>query len=526
MLTFFDAVALDDIDINDDAANFYLIQTDKTPGAERYKVCATTQDLSSPEMKFDPVTKIKEYWPITCDQLKRADLSLLFPSPDDKLRNEPLAITELDTVFRYDPKIPVDQNKAFHFNPKIPPEKFGQKPTEQSWGLASHSIDHTQRNISEHVRQAQHHDTQAVQAHFALTVGNSVAVRANRVKQPVSIVFILMFAFVAIARFISKREPIANVQNTLHASFFQPNIISRKQAYINERFQEQPDIARFQKDLSLFLEIAEKSEITTDDQNALNTFFKGLYDYEEGYFEYWDTPLMIAARHGNLELIDKLLVFGAKVNVLGRFKENALFAAVQKSNLAIIDRLLKSEVDLKAKNSNGQTVLIRAAKPEVVERLLTAGANIDTQDDQGWTPLMMAVFNGDFEVTEKLLEKGANIQIRNNFGENALMMANFSDEEIIRLLLQTARLQPTLADDEATFKEKQRVVAFGKGLFSLEDIEGMSKSAIFQLTHPACIQALENGDTQITILAEMTTSELQNANMVGLYPNNDSPQHR
>lgn len=56
MPSFFDVVAFDDIDINDDEAKFYLIQTDKSPDHQRYKVCATTQDLSSPDMTFDPVT--------------------------------------------------------------------------------------------------------------------------------------------------------------------------------------------------------------------------------------------------------------------------------------------------------------------------------------------------------------------------------------------------------------------------------------------------------------------------------------
>lgn len=129
MPTFYDVFALDDIDINDSAAKFYLIQTDKSPDHQRYKVCATTQDLSSSQMIFDPVTKIKEYWLITREQLNHANLSILFPN--DKLRDEPLAITDLDIAFNYDPTIPVEQNKAFHFDPTNPPEKFGPKPIER-----------------------------------------------------------------------------------------------------------------------------------------------------------------------------------------------------------------------------------------------------------------------------------------------------------------------------------------------------------------------------------------------------------
>lgn len=76
------------------------------------------------------------YCLITCEQLKHANLSILFPK--DKLRDEPLAITDLDTAFNYDSTIPVEQNRAFHFDPTIPPEKFGPKPIKQSRNRINH----------------------------------------------------------------------------------------------------------------------------------------------------------------------------------------------------------------------------------------------------------------------------------------------------------------------------------------------------------------------------------------------------
>lgn len=126
MLTFFDPVILDDIDIHNQEANFYIIQIDGTAGHQKYKVCGTVCDLNSPRMLFDPVTKIQTYWLITREQLNHANLSILFPN--DKLRDEPLLITELDEAFKYDPSIPAQQNKSFHFDLMSPPEKFGPKP--------------------------------------------------------------------------------------------------------------------------------------------------------------------------------------------------------------------------------------------------------------------------------------------------------------------------------------------------------------------------------------------------------------
>lgn len=112
MPTFYDPIELENIDINDNAASFYLINLQNNAG---FKFCATTQNLGSSILAGgDPVTRIKEYWPITRDQLNQANLAVLFPNDD--LRAAPLSLQELNEVFHFNPP----------FNPATPKMTFGQ----------------------------------------------------------------------------------------------------------------------------------------------------------------------------------------------------------------------------------------------------------------------------------------------------------------------------------------------------------------------------------------------------------------
>ena len=53
---------------------------------------------------------------------------------------------------------------------------------------------------------------------------------------------------------------------------------------------------------------------------------------------------------------------------------------------------------------------------EAVRRLLRAGADVNAQDDEGWTALIAAAQKGLAPVVELLLEEGADVDKKNNFG--------------------------------------------------------------------------------------------------------------
>ena len=53
--------------------------------------------------------------------------------------------------------------------------------------------------------------------------------------------------------------------------------------------------------------------------------------------------------------------------------------------------------------------------------------NIDSQDDKGATPLILAASNNHPKVVEFLLQKGADASIKDNSGKNALDWATSKD---------------------------------------------------------------------------------------------------
>ena len=82
------------------------------------------------------------------------------------------------------------------------------------------------------------------------------------------------------------------------------------------------------------------------------------------------------------------------------------------------------EVTVDIENEHGMTALMEAVKnghQELVEFLISRGANMDLQDDyDGWTALIFAASGGHLGVCKLLVSRGANVLLKNNIGESAM----------------------------------------------------------------------------------------------------------
>lgn len=150
-----------------------------------------------------------------------------------------------------------------------------------------------------------------------------------------------------------------------------------------------------------------------------------------------NTPLIVACREGHTPLVLKLLIAGASANIvnLHRERQNSFFnyetALFQKGaleNLEIFDLLYLFEADLHHQNDDGETPLIKALKfshrdnaPScmVAKKLIRLGADVNKQDNLGYTPLMWAVRNKLKEVILLLLSFGADTMLVDNNGKTA-----------------------------------------------------------------------------------------------------------
>jgi ankyrin repeat protein len=106
-------------------------------------------------------------------------------------------------------------------------------------------------------------------------------------------------------------------------------------------------------------------------------------------------------------------------------------------------RLLKCyEVDVNIKDDLGRTPLHYAASSDnlsVVSLLIESGAELDAQDNDGQTPLYMALTEGYYyETVWTLLDNGASVELENANGETALHLAVRNDywENLVEVLVE------------------------------------------------------------------------------------------
>ena len=64
---------------------------------------------------------------------------------------------------------------------------------------------------------------------------------------------------------------------------------------------------------------------------------------------------------------------------------------------------------------------------ECAKALLGAGADINKQDNTGWTPLMAAAQKGKIEVVRELLKRGAKKDLKNIYGKTAYDKADTAE---------------------------------------------------------------------------------------------------
>jgi len=102
--------------------------------------------------------------------------------------------------------------------------------------------------------------------------------------------------------------------------------------------------------------------------------------------------------------------------------------------------VLDKGANIESKNKHGWTPLLQAAingYEATVKLLLDRGADIECKGaEDGRTPLSQATEKGHVAVVDLLLDEGANIESRDNFGWTPLLYAVSNDHEaLVKVLL-------------------------------------------------------------------------------------------
>lgn len=150
------------------------------------------------------------------------------------------------------------------------------------------------------------------------------------------------------------------------------------------------------------------------------------------------SPLVAAARNGDLEIGRLLIDAGAEVEFHAWGDETPLMAASVHGHLDFVKYLVTRNADVNKELGGDGTALLVAAREgylDVVAYLISRGANVNAQVVRDGTPLICAVRNGHYEVTRVLLENGADPYQVSPGDEYAMYHARMSgNDDIIALL--------------------------------------------------------------------------------------------
>uniref|UniRef100_A0A6Q2X2C9 Ion transport domain-containing protein n=1 Tax=Esox lucius TaxID=8010 RepID=A0A6Q2X2C9_ESOLU len=169
----------------------------------------------------------------------------------------------------------------------------------------------------------------------------------------------------------------------------------------------------------------------------------------------YSSPLHLAVRGGNLEVIKLCIEQGAKMDQQQCDKSTALhFACTQGATEAV--KLLLSKYHegsdvINIRDGALQTPLHKATmfdNCELIEYLISKGADINVTDCKSHTPLLLATSCSAWKTVELLLSHGANLKMKDKYGCNFLHLAVLQPKGLNNLPSEHSNVRELLSAED------------------------------------------------------------------------------
>lgn len=201
-----------------------------------------------------------------------------------------------------------------------------------------------------------------------------------------------------------------------------------------------------------------------------------------------NTPLHIAVLEAKVDILQYLITNGADINAKNRQSMSPLYYACLEKKTDVVQMLVQHGADVNTQPSALLRIAMNGDR-DLVQILLTAGADVDVLESGG-TPLQQACYNGHVDVAEILIQHGADPNKPGWRGQTPLMMATLNGKpEAVRLLLEQGA-DPDLKDSQYGW------TALYAAIFTSQ--EGGTEAAKLLIQHGADIYIrVKDGDTPI-----------------------------
>ncbi len=143
------------------------------------------------------------------------------------------------------------------------------------------------------------------------------------------------------------------------------------------------------------------------------------------------TPIYLAAALGNVEFVKQLIDAGADVNKGKQNQQSTpLMIAAAKGHIEIVNMLLSAQARVNDADSNAMTPLLHAAAhPDITTILITAGADINHENNKGETALHLAAEGDYVKTVQALIVAGAQLNHVDKKGRTPLSRAKGTFKE-------------------------------------------------------------------------------------------------
>lgn len=157
-----------------------------------------------------------------------------------------------------------------------------------------------------------------------------------------------------------------------------------------------------------------------------------------------DTPLYLAAKCGNKEIVELLLAKGANLHAKNQYNGTALQSAVYHQQEDIVKLLIERGASVHVKTKDGATCLhtaVQRTNLTIIETIIQHGVNVNaamtSSLKNGHTALHIAAEKGDHRIVELLIKNKASVDVKTKEGITPLFLATmFDHENVIKILLE------------------------------------------------------------------------------------------